>query len=200
MGQPDDKEIGCFVPPPPPDVPTVRTIPPVQDLTVMCLAEGVQVGVRLGGYDGIIYVKGHSQDPNCRRLVSNQERESIDFKVGFGQCGLIHVNGEASFILVVQKHPKLVTYRARAYHIKCMYMSGERTVTLGFNVSMITTSGTIANTGPPPTCLMSITSIDGKEVSSAEIGDDLLLKVDVQPDCKLLLKLNIFMCLNFNRH
>lgn len=80
-----------------------------------------------------------------------------------------------------------MTYRARAYHIKCMYVTGERTVTLGFNVSMLTTSGTIANTGPPPTCLMSICTLDGKEVSSAEIGDDLLLKVDVQPDCKLLI-------------
>lgn len=183
IGQPENKEIGCFVPPANEPTQTWRTIPPVQDLTVMCLAEGVQVGVRLnGGYDGIIYVKGHSQDPNCRRLVTTQEKESLDFKVLFGQCGLIHINGEASFILVLQKHPRLVTVRARAYHIKCMYASGEQTVTLGFNVSMITTSGTIANTGPPPTCLMSITTIDGKEVSSAEIGDDLLLKVDVQPD------------------
>lgn len=51
---------------------------------------------------------------------------------------------------------------------------------------MITTSGTIANTGPPPTCVMTISSADGREVTSAEIGDDLLLRVDVQPDCKNL--------------
>ncbi|RWS29323.1 hypothetical protein B4U80_00125, partial [Leptotrombidium deliense] len=170
IGEPYNKDMGCFTPPPAPDPESPRTIPPLQELTVMCLADGVQTNVRLGGYDGIIYVKGHSQDANCRRLVTNNENEHIDFK------------GEASFILVVQKHPKLVTYRARAYHIKCVYNTGERTVTLGFNVSMITTSGTIANTGPPPTCLMSICTLDGREVSSAEIGDDLLLKVDVQPD------------------
>lgn len=63
-----------------------------------------------------------------------------------------------------------------------MYNTGERVVTLGFNVSMITTSGTIANTGPPPTCQLSICTIDGNEVNTAEIGDDLLLKVNVQPD------------------
>ncbi|XP_022235905.1 uncharacterized protein LOC106476278, partial [Limulus polyphemus] len=97
-------------------------------------------------------------------------------------CGLIHVNGEASFILVIQKHPRLVTVRARAYHIKCVYNTGEKTITLGFNVSMITTSGTIANTGPPPTCKMTIVSNNGLEISSAEIGEDLLLRVDVQPD------------------
>ena len=182
VGEPYNKQIGCFTPPPADTPPEVRTIPPVQDLQVMCLADGVQVSIQLGGYDGIIYVKGHSNDANCRRLVTSNEVDSIDFKVQFGHCGLIHVDGEASFVLVVQKHPRLVTYRARAYHIKCVYSTGERTVTLGFNVSMITTSGTIANTGPPPTCLMSICTLDGREISSAEIGDDLLLKVDVQPD------------------
>lgn len=159
-----------------------RTIPP-SELFVMCLADGIQVELQLGGFDGIIYVKGHSQDPKCRKIVSSSNpNEFVDFKVQFGHCDLIHRGGEASFVLVIQKHPKLVTYRARAYHVKCVYNTGERTITLGFNVSMITTSGTIANTGPPPTCLMSITALDGREVSSAEIGQDLLLRVDVQPD------------------
>ena len=31
---------------------------------------------------------------------------------------------------------------------------------------------------------MSICTLDGREIASAEIGDDLLLKVDVQPDCE----------------
>ena len=165
-----------------PELVEFRTIPP-SELFVMCLADGIQVEVQLGGFDGIIYVKGHSQDPKCRKLVmSNSANEFVDFKVQFGHCDLIHRDGEAGFVLVIQKHPKLVTYRARAYHVKCVYNTGERTVTLGFNVSMITTSGTIANTGPPPTCLMSITALDGREVTSAEIGQDLLLRVDVQPD------------------
>lgn len=165
-----------------PELVEFRTIPP-SELFVMCLADGIQVEVQLGGFDGIIYVKGHSQDPKCRKLVmSSNANEFVDFKVQFGHCDLIHRDGEAGFVLVIQKHPKLVTYRARAYHVKCVYNTGERTVTLGFNVSMITTSGTIANTGPPPTCLMSITALDGREVTSAEIGQDLLLRVDVQPD------------------
>ena len=182
VGEASDKEVGCFAPPETTDPSTERTIPPVSHINVLCQSDGIQTGVKLGGYDGIIYVKGYSQEYECRRSVRSDERDVIDFKVNFGQCGLFHSNGEASFILVVQKHPKLVTYRARAYHIKCMYNTGERVVTLGFNVSMITTSGTIANTGPPPTCSLSICTLDGNEVSSAEIGDDLLLKVNVQPD------------------
>lgn len=87
-------------------------------------------------------------------------------------------------MLVIQKHPKLVTYKAQAYHIRCVYNTGEQNVTLGFNVSMLTTAGTIANTGPPPTCLMKIVTHTGQEIDSAEIGDNLMLQVDVQPSSK----------------
>jgi hypothetical protein len=93
---------------------------------------------------------------------------------------LLFLQGEASFVLVIQKHPKLVTYKAQAYHIKCVYTTGEQNVTLGFNVSMLTTAGTIANTGPPPTCIMKIVAQNGREINSAEIGDNLVLRVDVQ--------------------
>jgi hypothetical protein len=62
-----------------------------------------------------------------------------------------------------------------------VYQTGEQNVTLGFNVSMLTTAGTIANTGPPPTCLMKIVTHTGQEINSAEIGDNLMLQVDVQP-------------------
>ena len=101
VGKPDDKEIGCFVVPPTRDTPpTVRTIPPVQDLAVTCLAEGIQVGIRLGGFNGIIYVKGHSQDSNCRRLVTSSENEYTEFQVLFGHCGLFHLNVSIKDILV----------------------------------------------------------------------------------------------------
>jgi hypothetical protein len=83
---------------------------------------------------------------------------------------------------VIQKHPKLVTYKAQAYHVKCLYKTGQKTVTLGFNVSMITTAGTIANTGPPPTCVMRIVTASGNEISSAVIGERLMLIVEIQPN------------------
>ena len=86
---------------------------------------------------------------------------------------------------MLQKHPKLVTYNAQAYHVKCTYNTGEKTITIGFNVSMLTTAGTIANTGPPPTCLMQITDPSGDSIDKAEIGDLLMLKVKVEPSSKL---------------
>lgn len=46
---------------------------------------------------------------------------------------------------------------------------------------MITTSGTIANTGPPPTCIMKIVSESGDDIVSAELGETLKLKVEVLP-------------------
>jgi len=164
----------------------LRTDFPRPDMVVSCLSDGVQVEIHITekGFNGVLYVKGHSKDEQCRRVVTLPSESSPRveiFKVHFGTCGLIHVNGQASFVLVIQKHPKLVTYKAQAYHIKCVYATGEQNVTLGFNVSMLTTAGTIANTGPPPTCSMRIVTHNGQEINSAEIGDNLMLQVDVQP-------------------
>lgn len=155
-------------------------------MDVSCLSDGVQVVIHLQDqdFDGVLYVKGRSKDEQCRRVVSipaETEHKTETFKVAFGNCGLIHVNGQASFVLVIQKHPKLMTYKAQAYHIKCIYQTGEQNVTLGFNVSMLTTAGTIANTGPPPVCIMKIVAQNGNEINSAEIGDNLMLQVEVQP-------------------
>uniref|UniRef100_A0A6E8W1C0 Dumpy n=1 Tax=Anopheles coluzzii TaxID=1518534 RepID=A0A6E8W1C0_ANOCL len=164
-----------------------RTDFPQPEMVVTCQADGVQVVIDLAesNFNGVLYVKGHSKDEECRRVVNlagdtSSARTQI-FKVHFGSCGLIHVNGIASFVLVIQKHPKLVTYKAQAYHIKCVYQTGEQNVTLGFNVQMLTTAGTIANTGPPPTCAMRIVAFNGEEINSAEIGDNLRLQVEVQP-------------------
>lgn len=159
-------------------------------MVVSCLADGVQTQIHMAdtGFNGVLYVKGHSKEEACRRVISlppDGEARVETFKVQFGNCGLIHVNGVASFVLVIQKHPKLVTYKAQAYHIKCVYQTGEQNVTIGFNVSMLTTAGTIANTGPPPICSMKIVTQNGQEINSAEIGDNLMLQVDVQPSSKL---------------
>lgn len=166
-----------------------RTDFPPPEMVVSCLADGVQVEIHIAerGFNGVLYVKGYSKDEECRRVVNVEQdagRKTELFKVTFGSCGLNHINGVASFVLVIQKHPKLVTYKAQAYHIKCIYQTGEQNVTLGFNVSMLTTAGTIANTGPPPVCAMKIVRYNGEEISSAEIGDNLMLQVNVQPASK----------------
>jgi hypothetical protein len=69
-------------------------------MTVNCLADGVQVDVRIdktepyvsqADFNGLLYVKGYSKDPNCRKSVLDVERGvPVDFKVKFGTCGLEH--------------------------------------------------------------------------------------------------------------
>ena len=58
-----------------------------------------------------------------------------------------------------------------------MYKTGVQNIDIGFNVSMLTTAGTIANTGPPPTCSMRICNSNGEDIGRAEVGDSLMLKV-----------------------
>jgi len=174
-----DDVSGCIPAPPP-----FRTDAPTPDIVVNCLADGVQVDMRVEqpGFDGTLYVKSHSRDANCRRSISaGKDVGTVDFKVRFDTCGLVMENGQANFILVLQRHPKLMTFKAQAYQLRCLYDTPEKTVTVGFNVSMLTTAGTISNTGPPPVCTMKIVLPSGQEVRQATIGDTLQLKVEVSP-------------------
>jgi hypothetical protein len=89
----------------------------------------------------------------------------------------------AELILVIQRHPTLVTIDASAYKIRCRYTE-EVTVTpatVTFPVRIIEKHGTIANKAPPPVCEIIIMNSDGTAVANANIGQNLQLKVQVEP-------------------
>ena len=70
---------------------------PTSEMIVSCLSDGVQVEIHINekGFNGILYVKGHSKDEQCRRVVTlpaDMGQKVEFFKVHFGSCGLIHVN------------------------------------------------------------------------------------------------------------
>lgn len=79
-----------------PAVPTFgRTDFPRPDMLVNCLADGVQVDINVGnsGFNGVMYVKGYSKNEECRRVVKPHiDVGTVDVKVKFGTCGLIHEN------------------------------------------------------------------------------------------------------------
>lgn len=67
------------------------------EMVVSCLSDGVQVRMGLSERDfsGVLYVKGHSKEEECRKLISVPKESSSKveiFKVLFGTCGLIHIN------------------------------------------------------------------------------------------------------------
>lgn len=75
--------------------PIYRDVFPKPEIRVVCLADGVQVDIHNtdASFSGVLYVKGHSNDERCRKIVP-QESATVDevFKVNFGECGLIHIN------------------------------------------------------------------------------------------------------------
>ena len=56
------------------------------------------------------------------------------FPTTYSNSEFLSTQGEARFLLVIQKHPKLVTYNAQAYRIKCLYNTGEQNFNSSFNV------------------------------------------------------------------
>lgn len=89
-------------------------------MEVNCLSDGVQVGiifVKQQGFNGVLYVKGHSRDEQCRRVITlSKDSPSYTeiFKVNFGKCGLIHVNVSTFYIhfcmLFVSVQLKFMTF------------------------------------------------------------------------------------------
>ena len=81
-------------------MPIITPPPPIQpfprpEILVNCLADGVNVQLDIEDktFHGIMYVKGHSHNPNCRRTVDPVDTaELIDFDVKFDTCGLFHYN------------------------------------------------------------------------------------------------------------
>lgn len=77
-----------------------RTDFPRPEMQVSCLSDGVQVQIHIHerGFNGVLYVKGHSKDEQCRRVITltpdSAPRTEL-FKIQFGNCGLIHVNVSA---------------------------------------------------------------------------------------------------------
>lgn len=79
------------------DTALYKTDFPPPEIMVTCLSDGVQVQINIieKGFNGVLYVKGHSKDEQCRRVVTLPQDSSTwteTFKVHFGSCGLIHVN------------------------------------------------------------------------------------------------------------
>jgi len=78
-------------------------------MVVSCLSDGVQVEIHITerGFNGMLYVKGHSKDENCRRFVTLDQDTSSKleiFKVTFGNCGLIHNNVSGHLREIASNH------------------------------------------------------------------------------------------------
>lgn len=83
-------------------------------MVVSCMSDGVQVEIHITeqGFNGVMYVKGHSKNEQCRRIVSlppDSVPKTEIFKVHFGNCGLIHVNVSTFLSYTLLKTKKIYT-------------------------------------------------------------------------------------------
>lgn len=155
---------------------------PTPYLSHSCQEDGIKVDIQLGDFEGAVYVLNHSQDPECltipeRRSGSTASEDAImELKLYYGDCGLVQEKGEAKLVLVLQREPKLTTfYPAQAHNFTCRYDTADSLPTGEL-------STTIASTDPAPSAVMLITSQNGSEITSAEEGETLYLRVDIQPN------------------
>ena len=73
-------------------------------------------------FHGVMYVKGHAQDTNCRRTVQDGEAaEPLDFAVKFDTCGLFHSDVSSNENHSLLFHFILVTYITTKYMVRSAY-------------------------------------------------------------------------------
>lgn len=67
------------------------------EVNVSCLSDGIKVDISIteSDFNGVLYVKGHSKDEECRRIITPGTaivNTTEVFKVHFESCGLTHIN------------------------------------------------------------------------------------------------------------
>ena len=91
---------------------------PRPELVVNCLANGVGVEIKMTdkNFHGVMYVKGHSNDPRCRRAVEpGESREIINFNVDFDTCGLFHFQVSLSSARIQCSELKTIILRLKSF-------------------------------------------------------------------------------------
>uniref|UniRef100_A0A915KWI2 ZP domain-containing protein n=1 Tax=Romanomermis culicivorax TaxID=13658 RepID=A0A915KWI2_ROMCU len=82
-----------------------------------------------------------------------------------------------SSILVVSFHPMFVTKTDKAFHVKCFYLTSEKPVTTGLDVSMFSTQ-MVTQKSPTPTCKYEVldNGPNGSPLKYAVVGQEVYHK------------------------
>jgi len=157
----------------------------VSDVHIECNSNDIMVTLNtLSAFNGMIYPKGLSKNSSCM-VEYTANTQNVTYVLPLRSCNTMSADVEDGVeyfnTVVVQPHRKLVTNQGKGYHIRCRYQTKEKTITNGFNVSMIGTTPVTA-TAPMPSCSMKILVGETNNEVVAEnvkIGDQLTLAISI---------------------
>lgn len=170
-------------------------------ISVQCNSQQMLVNINFDSpFRGRILAKGNPEQ--CHLVGDGQT--SIQFPIVFGPKCNSRQEGHNTFVneVVIQQHPVIMTESDKTVRVMCAFEAPEQTITLkspsardnktGIDVGAPEISRTrhdkqsfnsvVSNKAPPPSVLLRILDLNGRDASMISLGDSLMLKIQMQLD------------------
>lgn len=139
-------------------------------------------------FEGVVFVKGHYGDLNCRTVASVEDNTKILLSLEFDKCGLVKRRSSSpnglfiSTSVVLSFHPNYVTKADKLFWIQCFYMQAEKVITTRLEVNMTATRLTEAV--PMPICKYQLLADGpkGAPLTHAVVGQPIYHKWSCEPE------------------
>lgn len=170
-------------------------------ISVQCNSQEMLVSVNFESpFRGRIMAKGNPE--HC--FIIGDGQTSIQFPIVFGPKCNSRQEGHNTFIneVVIQQHPVIMTESDKTVRVMCAFEAPDQTITLknpssrdnktGIDVGTPESSRTrhdkqhfnsiVSNKAAPPNVLLRILDQHGRDASMINLGDDLILRIQMQTD------------------
>jgi hypothetical protein len=169
-------------------------------ISVQCNSQEMLVSINFDSpFRGRIMAKGNPEQ--CYMLGDGQT--SLQFSIVFGPKCNSRQEGHNTFVneVVIQQHPIIMTESDKTVRVMCAFEAPDQTITfknpssrdnktVGIDVSTPDSGRTrqdkqqfnsvVSNKAPPPSVMLRILDQNGRDASMINLGDDLMLKIQMQ--------------------
>lgn len=170
-------------------------------ISVQCNSQEMLVSINFDSpFKGRVMAKGNPEQ--CYLIGDGQT--SLQFPIVFGPKCNSRQEGHNTFVneVVIQQHPVIMTDSDKTIRVMCAFEAPDQTITLknpssrdnktGIDVGTSDTGRTrhdkqqfnsvVSNKAAPPSVLLRILDMHGRDASMINLGDDLILKIQMQMD------------------
>lgn len=170
-------------------------------ISVQCNSQEMLVSINFDSpFRGRVMAKGNPE--HCFMIGDGQT--SIQFPIVFGPRCNSRQEGHNTFVneVVIQQHPVIMTESDKTVRVMCAFEAPDQTITLknpssrdnktGIDVGTPESSRTrhdkqhfnsiVSNKAAPPSVLLRILDQHGRDASMINLGDDLILRIQMQTD------------------
>ncbi|XP_076363711.1 uncharacterized protein LOC143253545 [Tachypleus tridentatus] len=147
------------------------------EVSLACGATSLKVTVEsTRPFNGRIYSQTAESELQCHTLGVGLLVTSLTIPYMDPHCGVRNLrNGTLMVEIVVQRHPQIMMKEDVAYKLFCNFNTEDVVITNSIMLMGNIATSWISGIAPTPEVRLRITNKDGKDVTSAKMGDELLL-------------------------